>query len=102
MTKNITFGEVVFSIIEMFSLLWFLKHFISLNLHCAVDAEAVEVEVLLDVALDDAVEVNKDDVVALFDPDPGFPVNDIISVLDKWIWLSSPRDFSTRTTRSQT
>ena len=31
MTKKITFGEVVFSIIEMFSLLWFLKHFISLN-----------------------------------------------------------------------
>ena len=55
-------------------------------LHCAVDAEAVEVEVLLDVALDDVVEVNEDDVVAmLFDPDPGFPVNDIISVLDKWI-----------------
>ena len=54
-------------------------------LHCAVDAEAVEVEVLLDVATDDAVEVNEDDVVALFDPDPGFPVNDIISVLDKWI-----------------
>jgi hypothetical protein len=53
---------------------------------CAVDAEAVEVEVLLDVALDDVVEVNEDDVVAmLFDPDPGFPVNDIISVLDKWI-----------------
>ena len=54
-------------------------------LHCAVDAEAVEVEVLLDVALDDVVEVNEDDVEALFDPDPGFPVNDIISVLDKWI-----------------
>lgn len=54
--------------------------------NCAVDAEAVEVEVLLDVALDDAVEViNEDDAVALFDPDPGFPVNDIISVLDKWI-----------------
>ena len=35
-------------------------------LHCAVDAEAVEVEVLLDVALDDVVEVNEDDVVALF------------------------------------
>jgi hypothetical protein len=52
---------------------------------CAVDAEAVEVEVLLDVALDDVVEVNEDDVVALLDPDPGFPVNYIISVLDKWI-----------------
>ena len=58
---------------------------IIISSHCAVDAEAVEVEVLLDVALDDVVEVNEDDVVALFDPDPGFPVNDIISVLDKWI-----------------
>lgn len=31
MTKNITLREVVFSIIEMFGLLRFLKDFISLN-----------------------------------------------------------------------
>ena len=76
---------------ELISILWitiqenFQQAKIIFFLHCAVDAEAVEVEVLLDVALDDVVEVNEDDVVALFDPDPGFPVNDIISVLDKWI-----------------
>ena len=76
---------------ELISILWitiqenFQQAKITIFLHCAVDAEAVEVEVLLDVALDDVVEVNEDDVVALFDPDPGFPVNDIISVLDKWI-----------------
>ena len=50
-------------------------------LHCDPEAETVEVAVLLD-------EAAKDDDVAeadakLLDPDPGFPVNDIMSVLDK-------------------
>ena len=50
-------------------------------LHCDPEAETVEVAVLLDEA------VNDDDVAdadaKLVDPDPGFPVNDIMSVLDK-------------------